>query len=391
LRCYFQRFQGSGLAHYGRWLQPIESRCNVTRALGVNTESFPVKFIYSILIAPRGLSLPKGTDEVTLVADPATEVSLRLVSQELTDAEDIDLRAAIGNLLVDALVRGSTESLTKYSIASRIVLQRENRKARFGNSPFLVLKISGQSQSFVPKNVRDMGDYLVSIDGPPRDDIRTRCKPLVDNALAALALATDRPPQLELIGESISYVFADGKPLYCYELRFLGDLSVSVSLKPTVPAQAARWYGDMSRNPRLGRAWNLLVASLNKPQDHLRAFLNAWNALEILINKVFSSYEAQFFAELKAGDHPRARSELVGRFREVLNGKHRLSDKFAIVAIFLSPTDADADVASFREVKSIRDKLAHGQDILDAELSPSVIQNLALKYLRLHLDHASSP
>jgi hypothetical protein len=147
------------------------------------------------------------------------------------------------------------------------------------------------------------------------------------------------------------------------------------------------WYraiaGDLKFVERVVR---LPTASLQTEGDALRAFLHAWTALEILINKTFKRYETQFFSELSEGNHPKARLQYLERIREVMGNKYRLTDKFALIAALLSPADADEDVRQFKQAKKERDNLTHGQDVAEATLPISMAQSLVRKYVRLHLD-----
>ena len=68
-----------------------------------------------------------------------------------------------------------------------------------------------------------------------------------------------------------------------------------------------------------------------------------------------------------------------------MSSKYRLSDKFALIASLLSPESADEDVEQFKQAKNDRDKLLHGQDVHEASLPVQIVQELARKYLRIHL------
>jgi hypothetical protein len=96
-------------------------------------------------------------------------------------------------------------------------------------------------------------------------------------------------------------------------------------------------------------------------------------------------YEERFFKELDNGEHPESRRQYLRRVRSVMSSKYRLSDKFALIASLLSPESADEDVEQFKQAKNDRDKLLHGQDVHEASLPVQIVQELARKYLRIHL------
>ena len=119
--------------------------------------------------------------------------------------------------------------------------------------------------------------------------------------------------------------------------------------------------------------------------DILRSFLAAWTALEIFVSKVFAEYESRIFQELNEGDYPDVRRQYLQRIQEVMKDKYTLANRFSVVSCQLCPSDADTDIKIFTTAKNMRDKLSHGQDVLEAALPVAEVQNLARKYLRLHL------
>jgi hypothetical protein len=204
--------------------------------------------------------------------------------------------------------------------------------------------------------------------------------------VAAVALSSGKPLQVDLLADGTVFLPEHGKPHHIFNMQ-AGAVRAVVS-SPIMHEQAQevqRWYGDLAQHSSMGRVWRLLVLSLGFADDRLRAFMNSWSALEILVNKVFSEYSKLFFDELRSGEHPDVRKVYVNRISTVMKDKYRLADKFAIIASNLAPADADADFAAFERLKSQRDALMHGQDVSESGLDAELAQQLAQKYLRLHL------
>lgn len=59
-----------------------------------------------------------------------------------------------------------------------------------------------------------------------------------------------------------------------------------------------------------------------------------------------------------------------------MRDKYTLADRFALVIDMLSPQTAAEDIQTFENLKVIRDKLIHGEDISDQSL-PWIPQRLS--------------
>ena len=73
------------------------------------------------------------------------------------------------------------------------------------------------------------------------------------------------------------------------------------------------------------------------------------------------------------------------RIREVMGGKYRLADCFAVVAMMLDPVAADADLETFTTAKRQRDELLHGAVRDQHHFPTDAVISLARKYVALHL------
>jgi len=199
-------------------------------------------------------------------------------------------------------------------------------------------------------------------------------------------LTSGKPIEIDLLADGTVFFPEHGKPHHVFNME-VGEarLVVSSPLTQDQIRDGQDWYSKLATSASLSRVWRLLVASLGFADDRLRGFMNSWSALEILVNKLFARYSTLFFNELRSGEHPEVRSLYVDRISNVMKDKYRLADKFAIVASYLAPAEADADFVVFERIKSQRDALMHGQDVTDSALHVAAAQGLAQKYLRLHL------
>lgn len=143
----------------------------------------------------------------------------------------------------------------------------------------------------------------------------------------------------------------------------------------------------LSDDDGLDKVLNQLIQSLSKDNDEFRAFLAAWTALEIFVSSVFKqTYEQQWFDKLANATPPSAKAYF-DSLKEVMNSRHKLTDKFVVLASLLNPEAADDDLMLFKKLKRRRDLTFHGSDDLASSYPTDSIQELLTKYLRLHLMH----
>ena len=118
-------------------------------------------------------------------------------------------------------------------------------------------------------------------------------------------------------------------------------------------------------------------------EDRRRAFQTTWLALEILVNKGARRYRPDIGASLMVGD---MKGEAVN---ELLGPEERASlvQRFAIVALKLSPETADEDLATFRIAKKGRDAVTHGEHDDADQLPIAETKNLCRRYIDLALEN----
>jgi len=132
----------------------------------------------------------------------------------------------------------------------------------------------------------------------------------------------------------------------------------------------------------------LYAHSLNTATDNYRSFIAAWSALEILVGKIFPTYQPLLVMELRQIRQPPGVQVYLNRVAEVMEDKHTLADKFSVISMFLNDEgQPEEEVEKFRRLKKVRDLLFHGEDISEESLPMKEVQQLFDKYLRNHLRH----
>ncbi|MEJ1365466.1 MAG: hypothetical protein RPU42_10325 [Candidatus Sedimenticola sp. (ex Thyasira tokunagai)] len=112
--------------------------------------------------------------------------------------------------------------------------------------------------------------------------------------------------------------------------------------------------------------------------------MSAWSSLEIFTNKVFTFYEDKFVNGIAEDHNSDGVNKFLERIKDVMKDKYRLTDKFALIASFLSGEPAE-DIEQFKSMKKIRDTISHGREFNEDTLPIEEIRKLAAKYLRSHL------
>lgn len=120
-------------------------------------------------------------------------------------------------------------------------------------------------------------------------------------------------------------------------------------------------------NTNLKTPFRLLTQSLETTDDNLRAFVASWSAIEILINKAFPYYEGKFIAGIVSDNNSQCVNDFLGRIKDVMKDKYKLTDKFLLIASFLSD-ETEEDVALFWKVKKTRDRILHGEQFDEESL-----------------------
>ena len=145
----------------------------------------------------------------------------------------------------------------------------------------------------------------------------------------------------------------------------------------------------------VGAVQRLFSVMADVGTDRLKAFLSGWAALEILIGKAFKTYEQDFLSPLKNAGQATLRDRFLGRIKEVMNDKYRLTDKFVVVAAVLFPAaperELDEDLKTFCRLKNLRDSIAHGDEFSEKALPIHEVAALLRKYVIAHVEPPATP
>lgn len=287
------------------------------------------------------------------------------------------LRAMIGNPLPgdfpELLVR-ETEKVER------------QRRDSIGSEPVIIVEISGSAEAQIPANAREIQDFILCFDAFDKKALKARLQSVVSAILTALRIGTGDPLEFRQVADGSYLVADDGKVVHSASFE-AGNVGVYVSRRLT-KEQQAQVANDMSLALEAGvleRVMRLHAQSLNKATDNYRAFVAAWSAFEILIAKLFPTYQRLLAAELRAVKQSPGLHAYLDRVATVMGDKYNLADKFGVVSVYLDDAQADDEVRIFRDLKSVRDRISHGEDVEESALPTKEVQRLFDKYLRNHL------
>ncbi len=248
----------------------------------------------------------------------------------------------------------------------------------------------GEMENFDASRAHEDVEFVVGFDMGDAETIRNKFDRLFTAVNLSLCARFDLQT-ITRITDKVVYFRDDGKPVYSFKLLG-GAATLFVSRPPTADQLAGLLplYRALSADQSLSRVQSLIQASMNTDDDKLRAFLAAWTALEIFVNKQFAEYDARFFRRIAGETQSAARQQYLNRIRDVMKDKYGLRDRFAAIAFQLAPDTADDDLETFGGVARHRHHLAHGEPVDEPTLPVADARNLAIKYLRLHVSQTQA-
>ena len=198
-------------------------------------------------------------------------------------ATDIIRRTAIANTMLNWMFRGGDEGKTfEQAVVSQLEALQEERK-KVGKGNFLVFEHRGYVEGFYTDKKIEVDDYVIYLDGLDKSVISEGTHENFVAATMSIVLEVGVITGLRKVDEAVVYRSEDNKPAYSMTTRLEGSAEVYTSkeIEPHERDGIARRYSQLLGQESLQRVVRLLVFSLNKQTDKLRAFLSAWTALKI--------------------------------------------------------------------------------------------------------------
>jgi hypothetical protein len=343
-----------------------------------------LKYKYTAIFSIKGLKLPDGNSEVSLIDEPKSDLNVILTTDSDPHTFELDLSLAIMNLIFRGKI---SEDILEQRLKIFVDEMKVNRKNKYGKNPFLVITFYGDDLDFNPKHLEKFGNYFISIDEIDKEKLQNIFEKKITAVLNAIILISNSVFKIEKLNNAIVFISSDNELYFPYNIS-AGIVSAYIS-KPLNPDQIEEiWktYNKLESDVSLESIQRLNEDS-TLTNDRLRSFLFAWMALEIFIHKVFSIYESKIFSMVLKENQAEIRRKFIERIKEVMKDKYRLADKFSAISVLLSPSTSEVDLQIFKDVKKIRDSFTHSGLIDEDELPTEKIRSILNKYLRLHLSN----
>lgn len=344
-----------------------------------------MKYKHTVAFWSKGLILPQDKSDKEIIVIPAIGLRITLTNNPDSYCFEGDRSIAVDGAMWESYWC-SSRSGTREERVARILSEIKESRRRLGTGLYFVFEREGNVDEFTPSHEREVEDYVVCFDAPTDEKpILAVSKLQIRAALTALIIAADSVLGFKKISDSIIYFRENGKPVYSPCFSMSSTIYTSHPITTEVVESVEDWYQRVVSDQALERVYQLLISSLANENDTLRSFLSAWAALEIFINKTFSLYEERLFQNLNDGKYLNVERQYLKHVRSVMKGKYPLVAKFVLITSQLCSKSADEDLKEFKKAKEERDKLSHGQDIVEADLPVQLVQNLVRKYLQLYL------
>ena len=334
-----------------------------------------------------GISLPSGTTTVKLFEKGEYQVTV--TSDPRPFLFELERKAVLGKYIVKGLHTGKAEPNVLSSLNEELV----KLKVPAPISPhqtYLLIEANDDVNISLSNRVYDDSDFIATLQEIDEEAIIQKHIDAIRAAKLSVALESIDDIRFEKVATGIYLKTPEGRIVYDFNLKGSIETFISRPIDSKMTNRIAERYDRIKGSGDLENVQRLYTQMLDRESDKLRAFLAGWNALEILIAKVFKEYEDHFFAPLASGKNPTSRERFLDRLKDVMKSKYRLTDKFLVITAALLPPEPDTkesdDYQIFQKVKSVRDDISHGKDVPEMSLPTKELSLLFKRCMRAYLE-----
>jgi len=346
-----------------------------------------MKYKYIALYKISGLMPPENRDEQVL-AEYADINAKAILSYDATShLIELDKMALIGNNMLSGALNPSGNQTNEELLEIALNEIKEKREKDLGQGVFLIFEACGHEEDFNLEHTKEKQDYIIAVENEsPKHKIQKNYQAIINGIISSFAIATEQVYSFAKIKDGTIFLNDNGKPIYLYSIKMHGTVTTSARLTHETVSFVKKYGKTLGKHQNLISPARLLAKSLDDEIDDIQSFLSAWSGLEIFVNKNFNNFEAITFNNLSNHDTTLTLSKFLNRIKSVMKDKYRLVDKFSVISFELSPDSSEDDIKSFEEIKGIRDKFMHGNDIDISNLPTNDTTKLLRKYLKLLIE-----
>ena len=338
-----------------------------------------------------GIGMPPNVEKLPLASGEGWSYSLL---KDIDAACSLsDRGAALGHLALQGIFAPAKVGTLEERLADELKEIRQLRRDRTGSYPVLLFEATGPVDVTIGNSAQHRDDFVLTFDAFDKAAIREQF--LRQHRSIQLALALESRGRLRFDEVATGTYCTNAEGLTVYSLSMTGgtpELIVASPLAQDAADRVAQRFAQLNKSADLESSMRLFADMAIYGREPFRVFNSGWSALEILINKTFKDCEERFFSTLQLPHQPEMAAMYLGSVRKKMEGKHSLLDRFTMASSVLLPAQsaeaALADVAAFKEIKQLRDIIAHGSAFDEGRMPISQLSDLLMKYLAAYAIHA---
>lgn len=348
-------------------------------------------YIYKNIYRFEGVSGNNLDEDKIVYQDYAHGIIVLLTKDINSHCLNLDIGLASASLLLRGMFSGEKLQDLPVAIDDEVAKIQEERLSKKKTGAYVVITIKGNAELNINQKLhRETDRFRICFDAIGKESLRKLHEEKINSIVSSLSMCTG--PEYHAVREASGIYFIDesGKPLYSFTMQGgHARLIISKPIDNEKENEIAKIIGLSTSNLQFRTPFRLFAQSLETTQDELRSFTSAWAALEIFTNKVFSIYEKKFITNIANDHNSHGVNQFLLRIQEVMKDKYRLTDKFSLIASFLSD-EIEEDIELFKRIKRLRDDIFHGKEFNEKTLPVEDARKLVAKYLKSHMLSAES-
>jgi hypothetical protein len=354
-----------------------------------------LKLRYIVAYRVEGLESPEAP--VLLYSDDEQGKKVVLTGHTYEGLHHI----ATGHTIADMLLTGIFQEKTwnRNEFAGRVSMTEQDRIRRYGpNTAFLVVEASyAENPASIGQMVQPNNcEFYVAIANSSQDEVEKRHKLFLNQSQAFLAFTMPDINGFEEAGTCIMGNHPNGELLYVRTVSVgRPRLIVSNRISTGGPERYASFFRHATELDEFRTTFRLSVGSALNPQDNLRSFVFAFNALESFVKEFFKQNRKRLLKKENLSLRIKTYIEEIEKRRE---DERRIKDdfplkyKFALIASFLALDKLDETMEEFDAAVQERNAIAHGFREFDEDALPiAKVRNWLYELVRLHVVRLESP
>ncbi len=343
-------------------------------------------YYYTTIYRFEGISDNNLVEDKIVYKDDVNGITVLLTNDINRHCFKLDIGLACASLLLRGMFGDEKLQEMPIAIDTEVKKIQEERVSKKKTGAFAVIIIKGNEELTINQKLhKETDQFRICFDAIDKDLIKKQHKEKIHSIVSSLSMTTSPEYHAEIVSSGTYFIDENDKPLYSFTMQ--GGNARLILSKPIdleKENEIAKIIGISNNNEQFKTPFRLYTQSLETTEDKLRSFISAWSALEIFTNKVFSIYEEKFIDNI-ADDHgSHGVNQFLKRIKDVMKDKYRLTDKFSLVASFLS-NEVESDIELFKGMKKLRDDIYHGKEFNEEDLPVEDARKLAAKYLKSHM------